>query len=105
MKQYDIVIVNLNPTRGSEIKKTRPCVIISPNDINEFLKTLIVCPITSTSKNYPTRINFKLKGNKNSIAVDQIRTVDESRITKKIGKLNKKTIKKIKEVLKETLVD
>ncbi|WP_375563354.1 type II toxin-antitoxin system PemK/MazF family toxin [Bernardetia sp. OM2101] len=86
-------------------QKIRPCVIISPNDSNELLETLIVCPITSKRRKYPTRINFKLKGKKNSIAIDQIRTVDESRIVKKVGRLRKKTIKKVKRVLKETLVD
>jgi mRNA interferase MazF len=105
MKQYDIVIVNLNPTIGSEIKKTRPCVIVSPNEINNNLKTVVICPITSQSKNYPTRINFELEGNINSIAIDQIRTVDKSRIIKNIGKLNKDTIKEVKQVTKETFVD
>lgn len=105
MKQYDIIIVNLNPTKGSEIKKIRPCVIISPNDSNKFLETLIICPITSKRRKYPTRIDFKLKGNKNSIAIDQIRAIDESRVVKKVGRLRKKTIKKVKRVLKETFVD
>jgi mRNA interferase MazF len=105
MKQYDILIVSLNPTRGSEINKTRPCVIVSPDDINDFLKTIIVCPVTSQSKNYPTRIDFELEGNINSIAIDQIRTVDKSRIIKNIGKLNKQTIKEVKQVLKETFID
>lgn len=105
MKQYDIIIVNLNPTVGSEIKKTRPCVIISPDEINVFLKTLVICPITSQNKNYPTRINFELEGNINSIAIDQIRTIDKSRVTKNIGKLDIDTINKIKSVIKETFID
>ncbi len=103
--QYEIVIVNLNPTVGSEIKKTRPCVIISPNEINTNLKTIVICPITSQNKNYPTRISFDLEGKKNSIVIDQIRTIDKTRITKNIGTLEPKTIKKVKEIMKETFVD
>lgn len=105
MKQYDIIIVNLNPTKGSEIKKTRPCVIVSPNEINNFLKTIIICPVTSQSKSYPTRIDFELEGNINSIAIDQIRTIDKSRVIKNIGKLDRNTIEKVKSVMQETFVD
>ena len=105
MKQYDIVIVNLNPTQGSEIKKTRPCVIVSPNEINNFLKTVVICPITSQSKNYPTRVNFELEGNTNSIAIDQIRTIDKGRVIKNIGKLSNNTIEKVKSVIQETFVE
>jgi mRNA interferase MazF len=103
--QYEIVIVNLNPTVGSEIKKTRPCVIISPNEINHNLKTVVICPITSQNKNYPTRILFELEGKTNSIVIDQIRTIDKTRITKNIGTLDSETINKVKEIMKETFVD
>lgn len=103
--QYEIVIVNLNPTVGSEIKKTRPCLIVSPNEINNNLKTLVICPITSQHKNYPTRISFDLEGKTNSIVIDQIRTIDKTRITKNIGTLDSKTIKKVKEIIKETFFD
>lgn len=105
MKQYTIVIVNLNPTRGSEIRKTRPCAVVSPDEINTFLKTVAVCPITSQSEDYPTRIDFDLEGNINSIAVDQIRTIDKSRILKSIGKLDADTVKKLKAIIRETYVE
>ena len=105
LNQYEIVLVNLDPTIGSEIKKTRPCLIISPNEMNKFLQTLIIAPITSTSKAYPTRIERKGKETKGWVVIDQIRTVDRRRITKNFGKISEKEILKIKEILKETFID
>jgi len=87
LKQYEIVIVNLDPTIGSEIKKTRPCLIISPDEINENLKVIIVAPITSKSRKYPTRIEISIKGKKNWIVIDQIRTIDKRRVYKKLETL------------------
>ncbi len=105
LNQYEIVIVNLDPTIGSEIKKTRPCVIISPDEINKNLRTIIIAPITSKSKPYPTRVAIKIKGKKNWVVVEQIRTIDRRRIYKKVGKLEAKEIMALKAVIKETLVD
>ena len=105
LNQYEIVLVNLDPTIGSEIKKTRPCLIISPNEMNKFLQTLIIAPITSASKPYPTRIEIKRKETKGWVVIDQIRTVDRRRITKNFGKISEKEILKIKEILKETFID
>lgn len=104
-KQYQVVIVNLDPTIGSEIKKKRPCLIVSPNEINTQLATIVVCPITSQSKNYPTRVSFELDGQTNWVVIDQIRTIDKSRVTKSIGNLDFETIEQIKAVVKETYVD
>lgn len=103
--QYEIVIVNLDPTVGSEIKKKRPCVIVSPNEMNNHLATIIVCPITSQSRNYPTRISFDLEGQMNWIVIDQIRTIDKSRVTKTIGHLDDEIIVQVKAIIKETYVD
>lgn len=103
--QYDIVIVNLDPTIGSEIKKKRPCLIVSPNEMNKHLSIVVICPITSQSKNYPTRINIELDGQTNWVVIDQIRTIDKSRITKMIGHLEDKTIEQVKRIIKETYVD
>jgi mRNA interferase MazF len=103
--QYDIVVVNLDPTVGSKIRKTRPCVIISPDEMNRHLSTVVICPITSQSKNYPTRVHFDLNGQVNWIVIDQVRTIDKSRITKMIGHLDDETIAYVKGVLKETYVD
>ena len=101
-EQYSIVLVNLNPTVGSEIKKTRPCVIISPNEMNVNINTLIVAPMTSKSKNYPTIT----KVDENSyIVLDQIRTVDKQRVIKKLGEVDIENILKIKQIIKEMLVD
>jgi mRNA interferase MazF len=100
--QYSIVLVNLDPTIGSEIKKTRPCVIISPNEMNFNINTIIIAPMTSKSRNYPTRV----KVNENSyIVLDQIRTIDKQRIIKKLGELDIEIILKIKQIIKEMLVD
>lgn len=103
--QYELVIVNLDPTIGSEIKKKRPCVIVSPNEMNRHLATVVVCPITSQSKNYPTRVRFVLEGTPNWIVVDQIHTIDKSRLSKTIGFLDDETIDNLKAIIKETYVD
>lgn len=105
VKQYQIVIVNLDPTVGSEIRKTRPCLVISPNEMNKYLRTITIAPITSKSKDYITRVKFELDGNVNWIALDQIRTIDMTRIIKVIGGLEIKEIKKVKSIIKETFVD
>ena len=105
LKQYQIVLVNLNPTIGSEIKKTRPCVIISPNEMNKYLRTIIVVPMTTKSKNYPTRIEVKHERKIGWIVIDQIRTIDKQRIVKVLGRLSKPEIKEVKSVIKETFVE
>jgi len=105
VQQYEVFVVNLNPTIGSEIKKTRPCVIISPDEMNKYLDTVVIAPITSQSKKYPTRIRIDLEGNDNWVVIDQIRTIDKSRLTKRITLLDKKEIAAIKNVIKETFVD
>ena len=103
--QYAIVLVNLDPTLGSEIQKTRPCVVVSPNEMNKHLNTIIIAPMTSSLKEYPTRVAVNHNSKKGMIALDQIRTVDKKRILKVLGKLNKTEIQCTKEVLKEMLVD
>lgn len=105
LKQYQIVLVNLDPTIGSEVKKTRPCVIFSPNEMNKHLQTIVMAPITSSSKNYPTRVEIKGNKTKGWVMIDQIRTVDKRRISKIFGELSEKEIQKVKSVIKETFVD
>jgi len=105
VQQYEVFIVNLDPTVGSEIKKTRPCAVISPDEMNKYLDTVVIAPITSQSKNYPTRVMVSLEGKENWVVLDQIRTIDKIRLTKKIAKLNQKEITSIKHVIKETFVD
>jgi mRNA interferase MazF len=105
LRQYEIVLINLDPTLGSEIKKTRPCIIISPNEMNKYLRTVIIAPMTTSSKNYPTRIEIKHNGKIGWIVIDQIRTVDKQRILKVLGRMTKPEIKEVKSVIKETFVD
>ena len=105
VKQYQIVIVNLDPTIGSEIKKTRPCVVISPDEMNKHLNTIILAPVTSKSKSYPTRVEIEVKGNPNWVVIDQIRIIDKRRIVKTEGNLNPDEVSRLKKVIKETLVD
>jgi len=101
-KQYDIVLVNLDSTIGSEMKKTRPCVILSPNEMNKSIRTIIIAPMTSTSKGYPTRVKIK---NDSFIVIDQIKTIEKKRVIKQLDSLNKSAIKHVKNVIKEMLVD
>jgi mRNA interferase MazF len=105
IKQYQVIIVNLDPTVGSEIRKTRPCLVISPDEMNKHLRTITVAPVTSKSRDYMTRVKFQLGGSDNWIALDQIRTIDVSRIIKIIGALETKEIKKVKSIIKEIFVD
>ena len=105
ISQYEIVLVNLDPTVGSEIKKTRPCVVISPNEMNKYLNTIVIAPMTSSSITYPTRVEVQTNNKKGWVVIDQIRTVDRKRITKIFGKLSLNEIVEVKNVLKETFVD
>lgn len=105
LNQYQIVLVNLDPTVGSEMKKTRPCVVISPNEMNKYLQKIVVSPMTSSSKSYPTRVEITHEKKKGWIVLDQIRTVDRQRIIKVLGNLSEKETAKLKEVLRETYVD
>jgi len=105
LKQYQIVLVNLDPTIGSEMKKTRPCVIISPNEMNRHLQTIVIAPMTSNSKNYPTRVPVKHNKTKGWVVLDQIRTIDRLRVVKIFEPLTEKEIADVKNVLRETYVE
>ena len=104
VNQYEIVLVNLEPTLGSEVNKTRPCVVVSPDEMNHYLKTIVIIPITSTIKEYPTRIKISTQDVRGMAAVDQIRTIDKLRIVKIIGTLKLETIEQIKRTIDETYV-
>ena len=105
IKQYDLVLVNLDPTIGVEIKKTRPCVVLSPNEMNKFLQTIVIAPVTSSTKPYPTRIEITHQTVSGWIVLDQIRTIDRVRVIKRLGTLSEKEIRKTKNIIKETFVD
>ncbi len=91
VSRFEVYFVNLDPTKGSEIRKRRPCVIISPNEMNMYLNTVIVAPMTSTMKGYASRVQCKFKNKRGEIALDQIRTVDKGRLINKIGSVNEET--------------
>ena len=103
--QYQIVLVNLDPTIGSEIKKTRPCVIISPDEMNQHLRTIVIAPMTTKSKNYPSRTKIKHDKKTGWIVLDQIRTIDKQRLIKVLGSISKPEIKRLKAIIKEAYVD
>ena len=105
INQYEVYWIDLDPTKGSEIKKTRPCVVISPNEMNNSINTVIIAPMTSTSKNYPTRIKTTLDERDGWIVLDQIRCVDKSRLVKVAGVLKQEVVNKVKAVIKEMLID
>jgi mRNA interferase MazF len=88
-RRFEVYLINLDPTVGSEIKKTRPCVIISPNEMNLHISTVIIAPLTSKLRNYPTRVPCRVEGKQGQMVLDQIRTVDKSRLIKKITTLPK----------------
>ena len=105
INQYDVFLINLDPTIGHEIKKTRPCLVISPNEMNHTIRTVIIAPMTTKSRAYPTRIPVQFEGKTGLIVLDQIRTVDNLRLIKKLGSINKKEMIQVKAVIKEMLVD
>lgn len=98
-QRNEVWVVSLEPTIGSEIRKTRPCVVISPNEINKLLRTVIIAPLTSTIKNYPTRVTIVFQSRKSSIALDQIRSVDKSRLLRKLGNLSNKESQTVSNIL------
>ncbi len=105
LRQYQIVLVNLDPTVGSEIKKTRPCVIISPDEMNKHLRTVIIAPMTSQSKTYPTRVEVIRDHRTSWVIIDQVRTIDKQRIMKTLDELSAKEIIQVKCIIRETFVN
>ena len=103
--QYDVYLVSLDPTIGHEIKKTRPCLILSPEEMNENLQTIIIAPMTTKSHDYPTRVKVDFQNKTGWIVLDQIRTIDKKRLVKRIGAVDKNTYRKVKAIIKEMLVD
>lgn len=105
VSRFEVYYINLDPTIGSEIRKTRPCVIISPDEMNHNIRTVIVAPLTKVLRNYPTRVSCRVEGKQGQIVLDQIRTVDKTRLIKRIDKLTKPTQKKVLEVLAEMFAE
>lgn len=88
VKRFDVFLVNLDPTVGSEIQKIRPCVVISPNEMNQYIATVIVAPMTTKGQPYPTRVASQFQGKDGQIVLDKIRTVDKTRLVKQLGQLS-----------------
>ena len=101
VKRFDVHLINLDPTIGSEIQKTRPCLVISPDEMNRFIKTVIVAPMTTRGTNYPTRVPCRFQGKQGQVVLDQIRTVDKARLVKRLGRVDKQTQLEVLSVLGE----
>ncbi len=101
IKRFDVILVELDPTQGSEIKKTRPCLVVSPDEMNQYLQTLIVAPMTTKGRAYPTRISCSFHGKVGQIVLDQLRTIDRKRIVKRLGIIDTKIQRVVLSVLAE----
>lgn len=101
ISRSEVYLINLDPTVGSEIKKTRPCVVISPDEINHSIRTVIVAPMTTKGQRYPTRVPCRFQDTEGLVVLDQIRTVDSARLVKWLGKLEVETMKAVLKTLQE----
>jgi mRNA interferase MazF len=105
VKRFDVHLVSLDPTVGSEIQKTRPCLVISPDEMNRFIATVIIAPMTTKGRSYPTRVACKFQGKEGQIVLDQIRTVDKSRLVRKLGRISKATQARVLDTLVEMFAE
>lgn len=101
VNRFEAYLINLDPTVGGEIRKTRPCLIISPDEMNHHIRTVIVAPMTTKGRSYPTRVGCRFKGKSGQVVLDQIRTIDKARLVKKLGKLDSRSAEKVLGVLAE----
>ena len=99
VKRFDVFLVNLDPTIGSEIQKTRPCLIVSPDEMNRNIRTVIIAPMTTKGRMYPTRVACTFQGKDGQIVIDQIRTIDKTRLVRKLGQLDEETCLEVLETL------
>ena len=101
IKRFDVYLVILDPTVGSEIQKMRPCVIVSPDEMNRHIATVIVAPMTTKGRSYPTRVACTFQGKEGQVVLDQIRTIDKSRLARNLGRLKKEVQQEVLPVLIE----
>lgn len=101
VKRFEVYLINLDPTVGSEIQKTRPCLVISPDEMNRFIRTVIVAPMTSKGAAYPTRAACRFQGRQGQVVLDQIRTVDKARLVRRLGRIDKGTQANVLSILGE----
>jgi mRNA interferase MazF len=104
-KRFDVFLVNLDPTIGNEIQKTRPCVIVSPDEMNRNISTVIIAPMTTKGREYPTRVICQFQNKDGQIVLDQIRTVDKSRLVKKIGQISQDEQREVLNILAEMFAE
>jgi mRNA interferase MazF len=105
VNRFDVFLVNLDPTIGSEIQKTRPCLVISPNEINHHIATVIVAPMTTKGQTYPTRVTCQFQGQNGQIVLDQIRTIDKTRLVKLLGQISEEEQKTVLDILSEMFAE
>jgi len=105
ISRFDVYLVSLDPAQGHEIRKTRPCVVVSPDEMNHHIGTVIIAPMTTKGRDYPTRIPLTFKRKKGQIVLDQIRTVDRSRLVKHLGRLDRNTTARLLVVLREMFAE
>lgn len=101
VSRFDVFLIRLDPTQGREIRKTRPCLIISPDEMNQHIDTVIIAPMTTKGRPYPTRVPVQFKGKSGQIVLDQIRTVDKARLVKRVGKIDELTRTQVLTLLAE----
>jgi len=101
VKRFDVFLINLDPTIGHEIKKTRPCLVISPDEMNQYISTIIIAPMTTKGRDYPTRVRCTFQGRRGQIVLDQIRTIDKNRLVKKLGRISKKAQMEVLQILQD----
>jgi mRNA interferase MazF len=101
VKRFDVFLINLDPATGAEMKKTRPGIVISPDEMNRYIATVIIAPMTTKGTTYPTRVACKFQGKQGRVVLDQIRTVDKTRLAKKLGRIDTKTQSDVLRVLGE----
>jgi mRNA interferase MazF len=101
INRFEVYLVNLDPTIGSEIKKTRPCLVISPDVLNQHIQTVIIAPMTTKGRPYPTRVTCKFQGKQGQVVLDQMRTVDQTRLVTRLGKIDAKTQTEVLRLLGE----
>jgi mRNA interferase MazF len=105
VKRFEVYLVNLDPTMGAEIQKTRPCLVISPDEMNRYIKTVIIAPMTTKGRSYPTRVLCNFDGKEGQIVLDQLRTVDKIRLVKRLGEMDQETQKEVLRVLGEMFAE
>ena len=105
VRRFDVYLVNLDPTIGSEIRKTRPCLVISPDEMNRWIRTVIVAPMTTKGRDYPTRVACLFQGKEGQIVLDQIRTIDKSRLVRKLGRITEQEQQAVLQILAEMFAE